>query len=347
MLMLTKQSYYFLIAVLLVFVVLTTLLFSGFLAPIIIGALLAALGARWYKRILNALNGRESPASFIMVSIMILLVVVPLILVVVFLSTEAFNLFIFAREEVNLNEIITAIETTLSKFNITIDVASLIKNQFLPAVQNFGLYLSQQLGAFLSNTARLVIGFFIAFITAYYLLKDGGRLGAFFIKVSPLKTADELFIFKTFKGVGEGLFLGVFSIALIQGIFGGLGFWLFGLGAPVIWGAMIMILGIIPLLGGSLVYVPATIYFLAIGKPGVAIGFLIYNILYVAITENVLKPKLISGQMRVHPFLVLISILGGIKIFGILGIIYGPLIVAIFIGLLNIYIETQKGKLAH
>lgn len=339
-----NQSYYLLIALLLVFAILTGLLFFGFLAPIIIGALLAALGSRWYKKLLALLNDRKSLAAFIVVSVMILLIVIPLIASVVLLAKEAFSLFVFAREEININETIAAIQAVFSKINLKIDVAGLTENQLLPAIQNLGLYISQQLGGFLSNAISLVIVLLIIFITAFYFLKDGHRLGKFLIEVSPLKTADELFIAKTFKDVGGALFYGNFLIALIEGIFGGLGFWIFGLGSPFLWGLIIAILGIIPLLGASLVYIPAVIYLFIIDKPAIALVFLVYNIIYVMIFENILKPKLIGDQMRVHPLLVLLSLLGGLKVFGILGVVYGPLIITIFIGLLNIHREIQKGE---
>lgn len=342
--MLTKHSYYLLIVILLVFAVLSALLFSKFLAPLIIGALLAALGLPVYKKLLNVLKNRGSLAAFIVVSAMVLLIVVPAIFLVALIAKEAFDLLVFVQEEVKVGQRIAELEAAFSKFNLDLDIRSVAKNQLLPALQNFGLFISQQLGAILSNVISLFIGLLIVFVVTFYLLRDGHRLAEFLMKVSPLKTEDELFIFQTFKDVSGALFFGNFLIALLQGVLGTIGFWIFGFESPVLWGLAIGILALIPMLGASVVYVPAAIYLLVINNPTIAILFLIYNIIYSAVSENILKPKLISERMKVHPLLVLLSILGGIKIFGILGIIYGPLIVTIFLSLLKIYLAAQKGE---
>jgi predicted PurR-regulated permease PerM len=348
--MLTKHSYYFWAAILLVFAILAILLFSRFLAPLIIGALLAALGTPLYKRILSVFENlvrrqarKEALAAFITVLTIIILIVIPLIFIIYFLSLEAFDLFVFARQEFALDDLIDSIESFLGKLNLKIEIASVLKNQLLPVFQNLGLYLSQQLGGFLSNAVNLVIGLFIIFVSSYYLLKDGRRLAAFIMKLSPLKTIDEIFIFNTFKNVGEALFYGNFLIALIEGVLFGLGFWFFGFGSPVLWGFVIALTALIPLLGASLVFIPATIYLFVESSWAPAAGFLIYSFIAVNICEQILKPKLISHKMNVHPLLVLLSILGGIKVFGILGIIYGPLIIAAFLGLLNIFLESREG----
>jgi predicted PurR-regulated permease PerM len=340
--MTTNESRYFLLAAILVFLGLVALLLSGFLAPLILGALLAAISHRWYGKLLLSLGDRQDLAALLILLLIVAVIILPTLLLIVFLANEAFNLFLQTQAQIELrdNAAATLLESISKKINA--DAEAIFRTQVLPALKNFGLYLSERLSGILSDVVELIFGFFVMLVTTFYLLRDGKSLGEFLIKVSPLKTDDEVSIFETFKKVGRAVFYGNFLSALAQGGLGALGFWIFGLDSPLLWGAMMAFLGLIPLLGPYLVFLPATAYLYLIGQAGTAIVFLTYNFLLVSGVDNIIKPKFISEEIKIHPLLILLSILGALKIFGIIGIIYGPLIVAIFFALLNIYLKTTE-----
>jgi predicted PurR-regulated permease PerM len=133
---------------------------------------------------------------------------------------------------------------------------------------------------------------------------------------------------------------------VIQGILGGLGFFLFGLGSPILWGTVIGFMAFLPIIGASVVFVPAALLLLIQGKGSTALGYLAFNACYSAIIEYLVKPRLIGKGMRMNPILVFIGILGGIKLFGILGVVYGPLIITIFLTLAELYRLEYKHAMA-
>ena len=140
-----------------------------------------------------------------------------------------------------------------------------------------------------------------------------------------------------FREMGRAVIIGNGLSGIIQGILGGFGFFFFGLGSPFLWGTLIGVMAFLPVIGASLIFLPAAVILLVQGKAGAAMGYLAYNLCYSSIMEYVLKPKLIGKGMRMNPLLVFIGVLGGIKLFGILGVVYGPLIMTIFFTLAEIY----------
>jgi predicted PurR-regulated permease PerM len=137
--------------------------------------------------------------------------------------------------------------------------------------------------------------------------------------------------------MGRAVIFGNGMSGIVQGILGGFGFFTFWLGSPFLWGTAIGFMAFLPIIGAYVVFIPATVILLIQDKIGMAIGFMAYNVCYASIIEYVIKPRLIGKGMRMNPLLVFIGILGGLKLFGILGIIYGPLIMTIFLTLAEIY----------
>jgi predicted PurR-regulated permease PerM len=174
------------------------------------------------------------------------------------------------------------------------------------------------------------------------MLRDGKKFGEYLIKLSPMKTDKEIGLFETFRDTGKAVFYGNFISAVVQGILGGIGFAIFGIGSPIFWGAIMVFFSLIPLLGPFVIFIPASIYLFAIGDTTNAIIFLLYNILIVSSVDNIIKPRIISGKVDVHPLIMILAILGGLSAFGIMGIIYGPLIATLFLAVLKVYLEEPR-----
>jgi predicted PurR-regulated permease PerM len=344
--MTTNQSRYSLIALALVFLGLTAMLLSSFVAPLVLGAILAAGTYPSYTKLRTALKDRENLAALLMILVIVVIILTPILTLLTLLAQEALDLFLLTQEQDNLTDNPALLLFQNLAAQLGIDAERFIQEQVLPSLKNFGLYLSSRVGSLLSDALQLFLGFFVLLVTIFYLLRDGKALGDFLMKFSPLQTKEELYIFQTFKKVGRAVFYGNFLSAMAQGALGGLGFWIFGLGSPVLWGTTMGFLGLIPLLGPYLIFIPAALYLFLAGQTGMAVGFLAYNLILVSSADNIIKPKFISEEIKIHPLLILLSILGALKIFGIIGILYGPLIVSVFFALLEIYLQSKESATA-
>jgi len=333
-----KESKHFLVALVFIFLILFVLLLLGFLAPLVLGLLLAGGSYGIYNAFLHAVK-IKSIAALIAVFIVSLLIILPALGVLTLIAKEAFTLF-NAREEILFNEdFVQTLNNYFVPFNINFQ--DFFAKHIIPIVQNLGTIITEEIGGLFSNAVSLAINFFIMLITLFYLLRDGKTFGRFLINLSPLKERDELLLYQTFRETGQAIFYSSIVAALVQGFLAGIAFFFAGLSAPILWGTIMAFLAFIPLFGPYIVFIPAGIYLLAIDKPTVALIFLAYNILIVSTVDNIIKPKLISGRVQLHPFFVFLTILGGLKVFGLMGIIYGPLIYAIFIALLKVYREMS------
>jgi predicted PurR-regulated permease PerM len=132
------------------------------------------------------------------------------------------------------------------------------------------------------------------------------------------------------------------SIGLIQGGVGGLAFWFLGLPSPVLWTFVMMILSMIPMMGAPFVWVPAAISLAATGHWTKAIILVAWGVLIINPIDNFLRPKLVTERAKLHELFVFFSVIGGIKVFGILGIVLGPLLLAITISLLEIFRQADS-----
>jgi len=333
-----KESKYFLNALLIIFLALFIVIVAGFLAPLVLGLLLAGLGFPLYRELLKKLSQKKNLAALITVLVISLVIILPLVGILSVLAKEAFDLFTVARDQWAVNQsFMEALEPLSEKLNLNLE--ELVRNQLTPVIENLGLTISKEIGGLLSNAVNLALNFFVMIVTIFYLLRDGEKLTNFLIALSPLKTSDELSLYHTFREAGKAVFFGNFISSGVQGLLGGIGFLIFGIGSPVLWGTVMAFLALIPFLGPYLIFIPAAIYLFVTGTTTTAILFLLYNILIVSTVDNLIKPKLISARIKIHPLLILLAILGGIKVFGLMGIIYGPLIAAVFLALLKVYLE--------
>src|SRR2546423_654234 len=170
----------------------------------------------------------------------------------------------------------------------------------------------------------------------YYLFRDGERLRAAVHNLLPLedRKAHEI-IERTGEVIGASVY-GVLVIATIQGVLGGLAFWALGLPSPLLWGVVMIFLSMIPVAGAFVVWVPAAIYLVIMGHWGKAVVLAAWGTLAIGMVDNVLRPKLVGERTRLHELLIFFSVLGGLQVFGIIGLVLGPVIVAITIALLDV-----------
>jgi predicted PurR-regulated permease PerM len=268
------------------------------------------------------------------------------------LANEAYELYQTARTAVQTLEIKKLIEQSklidkanqiLDNFNIEITGEQITKT-VSEIGRVVGLFTYQQLSSITANVLKLIVNFFFMLLIIFYLLIDSKRLVSFIVKLSPLPDDQDQKLIGKFKDMSGAILIGNGLGGLIQGMLGGFVFWIFGLKSPFLWGVVMALLAFLPIVGIGAVFIPAAIFLFLKGQIAAGIFFLIFYIVLSSTIEYFLKPKLVGRRVQMHTLLVFLSIIGGLKLFGILGIIYGPLVVTAFLTLADIY-ETSYQKM--
>lgn len=268
------------------------------------------------------------------------------------LANEAYELYQTARAAVHTLEIKKLIEQSklidnanqiLDNFNIEITGDQITKT-VSEIGRVVGLFTYQQLSSITANVLKLIVNFFFMLLIIFYLLIDSKRLVSFIVKLSPLPEDQDQKLIRKFKDMSGAILIGNGLGGLIQGLLGGFVFWIFGLKSPFLWGVVMALLAFLPIVGIGAVFIPAAIFLFLKGRIAAGIFFLIFYIVLSSTIEYFLKPKLVGRRVQMHTLLVFLSIIGGLKLFGILGIIYGPLVVTAFLTLADIY-ETSYQKM--
>ncbi len=182
----------------------------------------------------------------------------------------------------------------------------------------------------------VVVETFFVIFTMYYLFRDGDRLKAGLRSALPLDEtkSSEIFL-RTSEVIGASVY-SVLVIATIQGALGGFAFWLLGLPSPLLWGVVMIFLSMIPMAGAFVVWVPAALYLAITGHWGKALILVAWGTVVIGTVDNFLRPKLVGEKTRLHELLIFFSVLGGLQVFGVLGLVIGPVVVAISLALLDV-----------
>jgi len=336
----------FFILLLLLSLVLLLRLFWTYISAIVLALLLASVFSPLHHWLTGVLKGKTIIASLVMTFLIFLILIVPVGGFIESLSNEAFDFYQRTKSAVSVQKIQESInghslwaeqlrkwgKMTGIKFNKeTIQTASTTVGK------KVGLFLYNQLRSVASNLLNFLIHFFLMLLTIYYVLKDGARLKDYLISLLPFPREQLEKVMGKFQEMGKAVFVGNGLSGAVQGILGGFGFYIFGLESPLLWGTFIAFMAFLPVIGASIIFIPAAIILFLQGKTGLALGFLIYNVVYSSVIEYFVKPRVIGKGMQMNSLLVFIGIIGGIKLFGILGIIYGPLIITVFITMAEIY----------
>lgn len=213
----------------------------------------------------------------------------------------------------------------------------------LQALARIGTSLYERLPEFLGFAGRFALATLVAVLVVFYLFLRGRHLVDWVVDLLPMHADHSRRILERLEGTVQGVFLGALATAAVQGLVGGVGFWLLGFHKAVVWGAMMAAAGLVPLVGTALVWVPATVYLAATGQPGAAVAMLVVGAI-VSTVDNLIRPVLIHGRTDISPLLVFLGILGGLRSIGPMGLIYGPLLVACTVETVHIYRELRPSS---
>jgi len=291
-------------------------------------------------------------ASLLTCLLIFLILFVPIVLFVGILSKEAYDLYLMAKNAVISDQLKNLIQNSqliekanqiFATFNIRITGEEL-NSAITELGKIVGLFLYKQASAVASNIFVFLANSFFMLLVIYYLLIDGSRLISYIIDLSPLPSEQDKMLIQKFRDMAGAILIGNGVGGLIQGTLGGIVFSLFGLKSPFLWGVIMGLLAFLPIIGIGVVLIPTAIYLFLKGRIAAGIFFIVFYVILSGVVEYLFKPKLVGERVKMHTLIVFLSIIGGLKLFGILGIIYGPLIVTAFLTLSDIYHKTYQTK---
>lgn len=198
-------------------------------------------------------------------------------------------------------------------------------------------WASQHLGVIFASSADFVFKTAMFFICLFYFILDRDRIVDEILALSPLKNKTDRDILDRMANTIRAVVSGSLIVAIIQGVLAAVGMTIFGIPGALIWAALVVIAANIPFLGTASIMLPAVAYLVISGNNGGAIGLLIWSVVVVGFIDNVLKPYLVEGRTNMHALLILLTILGGLQVFGPIGLIVGPTILAAFLALVELY----------
>lgn len=334
------------------------LLIFGLLAVFVIGPLFKTVTAAFvlsyvfyplYSFVYSKLKAKSVSALLVTVFVLILLTV-PSVFVTNKLSDEVFTGYIIAKQYLGGTKAVKCEGSVLCEFlpkDIT-EASPKVKAVLTDALGKGATYIFNKLTQTLLSLTTIVLQLFMILFIMYYMFKDGKVFVDKIKNVFPLKKQRQDALIEQFKNVASAVIYGTVLVALIQGILAGIGFYLFGVPSPIIWGMVTLMVSLVPFLGPFIVWVPASLLLMVSGYwsgDGLiflrGVGLFLYGLLLVSGVDNVLKPKIIGRRAKVHPALVLLGVIGGINFFGIVGFIIGPVILAMFVTAIETYIKEK------
>jgi len=335
---------YFLLLFLLSFLLLGRLLWP-FFSILILSFLLAGLFQPVFRFFHERLKFSGQFSSLVTCCLIVVVVFVPLMIFVVALSREVLgiyplvkgkNLALILQHLLEENQSVARIKDIFAGFGIALHPER-ITEVFSEFGKVAGVFLYNQASAWAANIMNFVFSFFMMIIVIFFLLIDQESFFSYILELSPLPDQQERQLFRKFEEIAKAVLVGNGLCGLLQGFLGGAVFMFFSLNSPILWGGVMAILAFLPILGIGLVLVPAAIILFLKGSVGAGSFMLVFYVVLSFSVEYLLKPWMVGERVKMHTLLVFLSILGGLSVYGVLGIIYGPLIVTAFLALAEIY----------
>lgn len=327
-------------------------LLGWLLWPFVSVIVLAAVITGIFNPVYRFLNRKFNPtvSSLITCLIIFFVLFIPVSVFVGILANEAYDMYLSARgallsnpfkELIENSKIVDRINAILANFSITI-TGDEVNKAIAELGRAVGLYLYEQARSMTANILNVLVNFFFMLLIIFYLLVDSHRLVAFIVRLSPLPNDQDEKLIQKFKDMAGAILIGNGLGGLIQGTLGGVVFAFYGFKSPFFWGVIMALLAFLPIVGIGAIFLPAAIYLFLQGRIGTGIFFVLFYAVLSCGIEYFFKPKLVGQRVQMHTLLVFLAIIGGLKLFGILGIIYGPLVVTAFLTLSDIYESSYQ-----
>ncbi len=334
---------------------LVTVAFGWILMPfagaVLWGVALAILFTPLYKRLLRKMPGRRNLAALATLSLCLVIVIIPLVMIAVSLVQEASIVTQRIRSgELNFAAYFQQILGVIPKWLLNLlDRFGLGNMEALIATISQGAAQGSQLIATRAinigqNTFDFLVSFFVMLYLLYFLVRDGAALSATVREALPMARPHTHDLLNKFTTVIRATIKGNVAVAAVQGLIGGLGFWFLGLQGALLWGVLMAFLSLLPAVGAALIWAPVAIYFLATGAIVKGLVLVFVGVFVIGLIDNILRPLLVGKDTQMPDYIVLISTIGGMALFGINGFVIGPVIAALFMAAWGLFASSNEGE---
>lgn len=318
------------------------------------GSVLAIIFTPFYRRLLLIMNQRRNLAALATLLVCLIIVILPLTLMTSALIQEGLTVYQRIRTgELNFGSNLQKIMSALPPWVLNLMERSGIGNldELRDALTNSVLQGSQLIAtqalSIGQNTFEFIVSFAIMLYLLFFLLRDGAVLTAKINQAIPLSMEHKYHLLGKFTTVVRATVKGNIAVALAQGILGGLVFYFLDIQGALLWGFVMAILSLLPAVGAGLIWAPVAIYFLFTGAIWQGVTLILFGVLVIGLVDNVLRPILVGKDTQIPDYVILISTLGGMVLFGLNGFVIGPVIAALFIAAWDLFStanENNKGS---
>jgi len=325
------------------------LIFAPFFPILVWAGVLTVVFNPVYRKILRRMRERRTAASLVTCLLILLLIVLPVTSLAAMITRQSVALYHIVESSLSAPgddaaarvERIREHPTTKwlrdragTWFGVTDTDLENYARQIFSAVSR---WIVVQGPSLVAGAGGILFGFLLMFITMFFLFRDGPALMEVISTSNPLPDAYESEIVRKFQDLCYATFFGSILTAIVQGLAGALLFWALSVPSPLFWGAVVALVSLVPMIGAFLVWIPMSGYFYLAGQTTRGLILLAVGGIVVSSIDNLLKPMIIQGRTNMHPMLVFFGVLGGLRVFGFLGILLGPLTITIFLSFLNFY----------
>lgn len=347
-----KEYMKYIFVIFFVFIIfLAYLIVKPFVTAILTSAILAYVFYPLYKAV-NKKIRRKNISALIVSILIIFMLTVPFLFILGAITRESQFVYIKAKQIFTTGDVFSigcapGAETSACKFSKLLGGfigIPKVRYHLEDSIERITTSVSEGASRFVFSIPTIFLNIFVTFFTTFYLFKDGKKLMDKIKRLLPLKLHHQKQILQQLDETTYAIIYGSLLIAAIQGGVGAIGFYLFGVSSPLMWGIMMAILALLPFIGTALIWLPVSAVVIVQGfsmnSTGTifrGIGLLLYGALIISTIDNILKPHVIGKRARIHPVLVLLGVLGGIAFFGFIGFVIGPLILALFVNFIEIY----------
>ncbi len=344
------KSEYILSALLSLLVIyLLYLIFSPFFIPIFWAVAFVILFYPYYRWLLLKITDKSWLASLIACASIAFFLMIPMAIIGAAVTGDFLKLYQLAENYIRNLSIRTNppdyIAPYLRKYlGQHVDISEIdLKNIVANSVKSIASYVGEGLTGFIKGIVWFLFDLLLSFFAMFFLFKDGDKIIDILKDILPVSENDKEEILQKTRDVISASIYGGVAVGAVQGLLGGLMFWLLGLFAPMLWGFGMFIFSFLPV-GTALVWGPVAIYLFIKGNFGQALALSAWCLILIGFVDYMLRPMIVSGKTDIHPLLLFFSILGGVTVFGFIGIIAGPLIVSIGLATIDIYRHYLKSK---
>lgn len=322
------------------------LLIQPFLMPIFLAVVLVVVGWPLHLGVLWVVGGkRRYLAAAITVFLFTLIIVLPLYFIVGIITAQALDLYNTVSHMIqsggfqdSLKHGLNLLNPFFDKLNEALGISKVdVFTQVGEMVRRVSNLLYSNLAGLLRGITNIVIDFFLMLLVSFYLFIDGRSAADRLLSLSPMPASLNNKIKDEVLNTMRATLTGTVVLSLIQGILGGIGFWIFGVPNSPFWGTVMVFASVVPIFGTAVVWLPGGLFLLLSGMTEAGIGVMIWCLISALVCDNLLRPKLLGNVTHLHPLMIFFAVLGGLLLFGVVGLVLGPMVLALMLSLLEVY----------